>query len=75
MIRNHRDALAWLSAVSTRWRLFRASARGATVIEYALIAALIILVIFVSLGAVRDSLLSLPFPTIISAFTAALGKL
>ena len=40
-----------------------------------MLAALIALAIFVSLGELRDSILSLPFPVLITALSEALDKL
>lgn len=46
---------------------------GAVAIEYGLIAALIVLVVIGALVQLGDSLVSLPLPKLIDAFTEALS--
>lgn len=61
-----RDVLAHIEAL-------RHADRGATLIEYCLIASLIGAVIVVALTQVRSDLQNLPFPALIAAFTEALS--
>ena len=73
MIATHRNGSATARGILARWRAFRKSTEGATAIEYALIAAMLVVVIVVALVQVRTSLLNLPFPTLIAAFVEALS--
>ncbi|NJO36381.1 MAG: Flp family type IVb pilin [Rhizobiales bacterium] len=61
---------AWRDG-SARRPAFRNATDGSVAIEYGLIAALVVVVIIVTLVQVRTNLLSLPFPALIAAFTNA----
>ncbi|MEM8947841.1 MAG: Flp family type IVb pilin [Pseudomonadota bacterium] len=72
MIATQRNGTAILRGILARWRAFCKATEGATAIEYALIAGLLVVVIVVALVQVRTSLLNLPFPALIAAFGEAL---
>ena len=55
------------------WTALRAATKGATAIEYALIAASVVLVIIVALVQLGDSIRNLPFPALVAAFEEALS--
>lgn len=59
--------------VAARYHAFRRSEEGSVAIEYGLIAALVVIVIIVTLVQLRENLLSLPFPKLLAAFSAALS--
>ncbi len=56
---------------SRAWTALRTATTGATSIEYALIAASVVLVIIVALVQLGDSVRNLPFPALIAAFQEA----
>lgn len=72
MIATRRNGIAILRDILARLRAFRHAECGSTAIEYSLIAALIVIVIIVTLTQVRTNLLALPFPALIAAFGEAL---
>ena len=53
------------------WKALGTDTEGATAIEYALIAASIVLVIIVGLVQLGDSIRNLPFPALVAAFEEA----
>lgn len=71
MIVQCRKGIAALRDVSARLGALRHAAGGSVATEYGLIAALVVIVIIVTLSQVRTNLLSLPFPALIAAFTGA----
>lgn len=73
MIAQCRKGIAAWRDVRSRQRRFLRADKGSVAIEYGLIAALVVIVIIVTLTQVRANLLSLPFPTLIAAFTGALS--
>ena len=68
-----RKGIAILRDVLAQQRAFRRRTDGSTAIEYSLIAALVVIVIIVTLTLVRTNLLALPFPALIAAFVEALS--
>ena len=69
-----RIGLAVLRDLWARRLLLRKASHGSVATEYGLIAAMIVVVIILALSQVRSNLLSLPFPSLIAAFTAALSS-
>ena len=60
-------------ADAASWEAFRSSTHGSVAIEYGLIAALVVIVIIVTLSQLRNNLIDLPLPAIIAAFDEALS--
>lgn len=61
-----------LPAAQTGWRRLASATGGGTAIEYALLAALITLVLISALGEVRTALVGLPLNALIEAFGSIL---
>ncbi|MGI9421467.1 MAG: Flp family type IVb pilin [Geminicoccaceae bacterium] len=73
MIARRREPTAASRDVLAQIETLRRAERGSIATEYGLIAALVAIGLIVALTQVRESLLGLPFPTLIAAFTDALS--
>ncbi len=71
MITELRKRFAVLDAGLTTLATLRSRSDGSIVVEYGLIAALVVIVLIVLLTQLRTGLLGLPFPALFAAFQSA----